>query len=68
MLLSPEDLGPVVKIPIKLFLDNLVRNFNCYSFTIKGGFFTRLRFKEKKFVIHNLIGPQLCGKLSFNSK
>ena len=32
-------------------------NFNCYLITVKGGFFTRLSFKEKKFVIYNIIGP-----------
>jgi len=31
--------------------------FNRYLFTVKGGFFPRLRVKEKKFVIYNLIGP-----------
>lgn len=36
-------------------------NFN-YLFTIKGGFFIRLMFKEKTFVIYNLIKPQFCGK------
>ena len=28
----------------------------------------RLRFKEKKFVIYNLVGPQLWGKSSFSDK
>ena len=28
----------------------------------------RLRFKEKEFVIYNLIGPQLWGKSSFSGK
>jgi len=27
-----------------------------------------LGFKETKFVIYNLIGPQFCGKPSFSSK
>ena len=31
-------------------------------------FFTRLRFKEKKFVIYDLIGSQFCGKSSFSGK
>ena len=42
-------------------------NFN-YLFTVKGGFFSRLRFKKKKCVIYNLIRPQFCGKSSFNGK
>ena len=46
-----EDQGPVVQRPIS-------ENFNFYLFTVQGGFFRRLRFKEKKFVIYNLIGPQ----------
>ena len=33
------------------------------------GFFTRLKFEEKKLVnIYNLIGPQFCGKPSFSGK
>ena len=43
-------------------------NFNCYLFTVKEEFFTRLRFKEKKFVIYNLIEGQFCAKSPFNSK
>ena len=39
-----------------------------YSFAVKGGFFTRLRFKEKKNVIYNLTGSQFCGKSSFSVK
>ena len=35
---------------------------------VKGGFVTILSFKEKKFVIYNIIGPQFCGKFSFNCK
>ena len=34
----------------------LVENFNCYLFTVKGGFFAGLRFREKKFVNYNLLG------------
>ena len=30
--------------------------------------FLRLKFKEKKFVIHNLIGPQFCDKSSFSGE
>jgi len=33
-------------------------NPNFHLFTVKGGFFPRLRFKEKKIGIYNLIGPQ----------
>ena len=44
----------------------LVKKFNYYLITVKGGFFTRLWFKEKKFVIYNLIDPQFCGKPSFS--
>ena len=58
-------LVPVVQSPIKLILDKW--KFNCYVFTVKGGFFTKLRFKEKKFVIYNLIGPQFC-KSSFSGE
>lgn len=39
----------------------LAKEFNCYLFTVKGGFLTRLRFKDTKFVIYNLLGPQFCG-------
>ena len=46
----------------------LMKNFNCYLFTAKGGFFTRLSFKEKEFVIYNLSGPQFCSKSSFSRK
>ena len=28
----------------------------------------RLRFKEKKFVIYKLFGPQFCGKTSFSDE
>ena len=38
----------------------------CYLFTVKGGFVAR--FKEKKFVIYNLIGPQFCAKPSFSGQ
>ena len=44
----------------------LVKKFNCYLITVKEGFFTRLWFKEKKFVIYNLLEPQFCGKPSFS--
>ena len=54
--------GPFVQSPIKLILD-----FN-YLFKVKGGLFTRLRFKENKFVIYNPIGPQFCGKPAFSGK
>jgi len=37
----------------------------CYLVIVKGGFFIRLRFEEKKFVLYNPIGPQFCGKSSF---
>ena len=37
-------------------------HLNCHLVTVKGGFFTRLRFKEKKCVIYNLTGAQFCGK------
>ena len=48
---------------IKLHNPGLGKNFRCYLiFTVKGGFFTRLRFKEKKFAFYNRIGPQFCGK------
>ena len=43
-------------------------NFNCYLFPTESGFFTRLKFTEKKFLIYNLIGPQLCSKSSFSGK
>ena len=43
-------------------------NFNCYLFAIKGGFFSRLGSKEKKFASYNIIGPQFYGKSSFNGK
>ena len=39
----------------------LAKKFNCYLFTVKGGFLTTLRFKDTKFVIYNLLGPQFCG-------
>ena len=35
--------GPVVQSAIKLIRGN----FNCYLYTVKGGFFTRLRFTGK---------------------
>ena len=41
-------------------------NFNCYLFTVKGGFLTRLKFKEEKFVIYNPTGSQFCGEPSFS--
>lgn len=41
---------------------------NCYLFTVKGEFFTRLRFKEKIFAIYNLIGSQFCDKTSFSRR
>jgi len=43
--------GPSCSKPI-LANPGLVKNFNLYLTTAKGGFFTRLRFKEKKFVIY----------------
>ena len=46
----------LVKILIAIYLPLYVR------------FFTRLRFKEKKFVIYDLIGSQFCGKSSFSGK
>ena len=46
----------------------LVKKFNCYLFTVKEWSFTRLRLKEKKFVISNLIRPQFCGKSFFSGK
>ena len=59
-----KHLGPVGQSPIKL----IIGNFNGYLFTVKEEFFTRLRFKEKKFVIYNLIELQFCAKSSFNTK
>ena len=53
---------------LKLYWITSGENFNCNLFTIKGEFFTSLRFKEKKFVISNLIGPHFCGKPCFSSK
>ena len=41
--------------------ESLVNKFN-YLFTVKG------RFKEKKYVIYNLIGRQFCGKPFFGGK
>ena len=46
----------------------LVENFNCYSFTVKEGFSTRLTFKEKWFIIYNLFEPQFCCKPFFSGK
>ena len=43
-----------------------MKNLNCYLFTVKRGLVTR--FKEKKFVIYNLIGSQFCAKLSFSGQ
>ena len=34
----------------------------------KEDFFTRIGFKEEKFVIYNLTEPQFCAKSSFNDK
>ena len=45
-----ELLGPVPQSLIKVILDNLVENFKIMlfiNFTVKEGFSTRLRFKEK---------------------
>lgn len=39
-------------------LSGINGNFNYYLFIVKGGFFTRVRFKEKIFVIYDLIAPQ----------
>ena len=58
--------APVAQSLIKLI--RISGNFNCYLFIIKRGFFTRLRFKEKKVVIYNVIGPQFCGKPSCSGK
>ena len=58
--------GPVVQSPIKLILEQW--KVKLLFFTFKRGFLRRLRFKEKKFVIYNLIGPQFCGKPSFSGK
>ena len=35
---------------------------------IKGGFSSRLRFKEKKIVIYNFFGPQFWGKHTITGK
>ena len=42
-------------------------NFD-YLFPVNGGLVTRFRFKEKEFVVYNLIETQFCGKSSFNGK
>ena len=49
------DLGPVVVLIV-------------IHLPLKEKFFTRLRFKEKKYVIYNLTGPQFFGKPSFSDK
>ena len=38
-------------------------NFDSYLFTVNGGFLTRLWFKEKKFVIQKVVGPQFLSNL-----
>ena len=55
-------------VKVRFCLSEIKGNFNCYLFIVKGGFFTRVRFKEKKFVIYDLIGPQFWGKPSFGGK
>ena len=52
----------------RLSLSWISWNFNCYLFAIKGGFFSWLGSEEKKFASYNVIGPQFCGKSSFNGK
>lgn len=52
---------PVVQSPIiKLILDQW--NFYFYLFTIKGGFFTRLR--KINLLLYNLIGSKCYGKIT----
>ena len=49
--------------PVAQSLSGISGSFNCYHlFMVKGGFFTRLRFKENKFGIYNFTGPQFCRK------
>ena len=59
--------APLVQSLIKLILDYW-KTFYYYLFTVKGGFFTRLRFKGKNFAIYNLVGPHFWGRPCFSGK
>ena len=61
MLLPANDLLlPIGSLGLHSF--DVFQIFNRYLFTVKGGFFTRLTFKEEKVLICNLIGSQFCDK------
>ena len=68
MLLPANDLLlPIGSLGLDSF-ENVFQIFNRYLFPVKGGFFTRLTFKEEKFLICKLIGSQFCDKPTISGK
>ena len=68
MLLPANDLLlPIGSLGLDSF-ENVFQIFHLYLFTVKGGFFIRLTFQEKKFLIYDLIGSEFCDKPPISGK